>query len=91
MTREEMDELRYLVHWYRQQTARAAYVERRQATCSGKDAFPTHNQAARTISPRLARYCHAYQCSVCHQWHVGGRRAARDQRIGHMMDRRNGK
>ena len=91
MSEEEMDELRYLVDWHRVQMARMAYAERKQSACVGKDAFATHNQAVNTISPRLARYCHAYQCSVCHQWHVGGRRAARDQRIGHMMDRRNGK
>ena len=91
MTSEEIEELRELVHWYRRAVAMASFVERKQATCNGKDAFITHNQAARTITPRLARYCHAYQCSVCHQWHVGGRRAGRDQRIGHLMDRREGK
>lgn len=91
MKPEEMDELRYLVSWYQMQAGRASYVERKAATCQGKDKFVTHNQAKKAISPRLARFAHTYQCTICHQWHVGGLRLARQQRIGHLMDRRNGK
>lgn len=91
MTPAEMDELRYLVQWYQQQVGRLAFLERKKSACEGKDRFATNNQARKAISPRLSRFAHTYQCSICHQWHVGGLRASRDQRIGHMMDRRNGK
>lgn len=91
MTPEEMDELRHLVNWYQMQISRAAFAERKAASCQGKDRFATNNQARQAISPRLSRFAHAYQCNICHQWHVGGLRAFRYQRIRHLMDRRQGK
>jgi hypothetical protein len=88
MTAEEFEELRYLVHWYKQQCARADFVERKLSSCTGKDSFETRNQADKTISPRLAKFAHVYQCTICHRYHIGSRRAGRGIRINRMMEKR---
>lgn len=88
MTPDEMAELTWLVHWWGQQQKRRRLQEKALSQCAGKDRFETHNQAQLTIRPRLARFAHAYQCSICGQWHVGGMRAARSQRVGHLMAKR---
>jgi len=89
MTREEMEELKELVHWDKRRRTQLRHRERAASACEGKDKFSTHSQAEATISWRLKKLCHAYRCSVCNQWHIGGMRAARERRVDYKTTKRN--
>jgi hypothetical protein len=81
MTEEEVRELRYLVHWYRRMQRWAEESWRQKSQCEGKHGFETHNQASRSISPRLKRYTHAYRCPHCSLWHIGSRATGHEHRL----------
>ena len=81
MTEGEMQELRWLVVWWKRDQKRKRHLERAAASCQGKDKFLSYEQANKTISLRLRQFSHAYRCTVCGSWHVGGRRMERNRRL----------
>lgn len=88
-SREDMEELKELVHWDKRRKKQQRHQERAASACDGKDKFTTHSQAEATIRWRLKKLCHAYRCSVCNQWHVGGMRAGRERRVGFKTAKRS--
>lgn len=81
MTLADLQELMYLVHWDRRRRAQEEHRIKAAAACDGKDKFHSFEQADRTIGHRLRQFSHAYRCTVCNHWHIGGRRIDRNKRL----------
>jgi len=88
MTQDEFLELRYLVHWDSRRRAQETHRVKTMAACAGKHSFTSFEQADRTIGHRLRQFSHAYHCTVCSAWHIGGRRVNRDRRLELQRKRR---
>ena len=88
MTQDEFLELRYLVHWDSRRRAQETHRVKTMAASAGKHSFTSFEQADRTIGHRLRQFSHAYHCTVCSAWHIGGRRVNRDRRLELQRKRR---
>lgn len=80
-TDADFRELCWLVHEDARKRAREDHRIKAAAACEGKDKFQSFEQADKTIGHRLRQFSHAYRCTVCQSWHIGGRRIDRHKRL----------
>lgn len=81
MNLADLQDLMWLVQWDRRRRAQEEHRVKAMASCEGKDGFQSFEQADKTISYRLRQFSHAYRCTVCGKWHIGGRRVNRNHRL----------